>query len=121
MEDDKTTIKQLKEQVKKFHQERDWDKYHGAKELAVAAILEAAELLAPFRFKSSKEVEEIMDDPERSQAVKEELADMLNDIVTFAERYDIDLSKEFRLKLVKLAEKYPVEKARGSNKKYYEL
>jgi len=56
--DDKTNIKQLKEMVKTFCEERDWDQYHNAKDLAIGIITESSELLEHFRFKSEKEVEQ---------------------------------------------------------------
>ena len=54
--DNKTDVHKLKEIVRKFCEDRDWDQYHGAKDLATALIIEAAELLEHFRWKSEKEV-----------------------------------------------------------------
>ena len=58
--DDKTTIQDLKEKVKKFCEDRDWDKYHNAKDLAIGIITESSELLEKFRFKSEKEIEKLV-------------------------------------------------------------
>ena len=63
--DDKTNIKQLKEMVKAFCEERDWDQYHNAKDLAIGIITESSELLEHFRFKSEKEVEEVIKQKKR--------------------------------------------------------
>ncbi len=60
--DDKTNIKQLKEMVKAFCEERDWDQYHNAKDLAIGIITESSELLEHFRFKSTKEVDDLFKD-----------------------------------------------------------
>ncbi len=119
--DSETTVDELKGKVRKFCEDREWDQYHNAKDLAIDIITEAAELLEPFRFKSAQEVEEIMNDPIRSHMVKEELADVAIGVLRLAQRYKIDLSVEVADKLVEAAKKYPVGKFRGSNKKYNEL
>lgn len=118
--DDKTTLLELKEKIKKFCEDRDWNQYHGAKDLAIGIITEASELLENFRFKSEKEVEEILNSDKRKE-ITEEVADILFFVLRLAQRYDIDLSTELEEKLKKSAEKYPIEKAKGSNKKYNEL
>lgn len=118
--DHKTNIEELKEKVKIFCEERDWDQYHNAKDLAIGVITEASELLDHFRFKSKKEVEEAFSNPEKRQEISEEIADVLYFLVRLAQRYGIDLTTELTKKLEKNEKKYPVEKAKGSNKKYTE-
>jgi len=118
--DNKTNIKQLKEMVKAFCEERDWDQYHNAKDLAIGIITESSELLEHFRFKSTKEVDDLFKEKFKKDEVSEELADVLFFILRFAEKYHIDLSDELKKKLDKNVQKYPVEKAKGSNKKYTE-
>ena len=118
--DDKTNIKQLKEMVKAFCEERDWDQYHNAKDLAIGIITESSELLEHFRFKSGTEVDDLFKEKFKKDEVSEELADVLFFILRFAEKYHIDLSDELKKKLDKNVQKYPVEKAKGSNKKYTE-
>ena len=118
--DQDTNIQQLKQKIQKFCEDRDWDQYHGAKDLAIGIITEASELLENFRFKSEKEVEELMNSDKRKE-ITEELADVMFFVLRLAQRYDIDLSKELEEKIKKSAEKYPIEKAKGSNKKYTEL
>ncbi|MFH1248949.1 MAG: nucleotide pyrophosphohydrolase [archaeon] len=119
--DHKTNIQELKEKVKKFCEDRDWDQYHGAKDLAIGIITEASELLEHFRFKSEKEIEEMFKNPEKKQHISEEMADVLYFLIRLAQKYDIDLATELNKKLEKNEKKYPVEKAKGSNKKYNEL
>ncbi|MBN2042618.1 MAG: nucleotide pyrophosphohydrolase [Candidatus Aenigmarchaeota archaeon] len=119
--DHETNIHAIKEKIKEFCEERDWDQFHGAKELAVALIIEAAELLEHFRWKSDKEVEELFSDPGRKEKIKEEMADVLYFLVRLAQRYEIDLSEALENKMKINEEKYPVEKSKGSNKKYNEL
>jgi len=118
-EDDKTSVGELKNLVEKFCEERDWDQYHNAKDLAIGIITESSELLEHFRFKSIKEVEEVI--IHKKEKISEELADILFFILRLAQRYDIDLSREFQKKIQKNAKKYPIEKSKGSNKKYTEF
>jgi len=117
--DDKTSVEQLKELVKTFCEERDWDQYHNAKDLAIGIITESSELLEHFRFKSAKEVEEVI--RQKKGEISEELADVLYFVLRLAERYEIDLSEGLQKKLDKNTKKYPIEKSKGLNKKYNEL
>ncbi len=120
-EDDKTTLGELKNLVKTFCEERDWDQYHNAKDLAIGIITESSELLEHFRFKSEEEVDELFIQSLKKQEISEELVDTLYFILRFAERYNIDLSQELNKKIEKNTKKYPVEKSKGLNKKYTEL
>jgi len=119
--DNETKIHEIKDFIKKYCDERDWDQFHGAKELAIALIIESAELLEPFRFKSEKEVEELFKNPEKREHIEDEMADVLYFLFRLAQKYDIDLSEAFERKMAKSAKKYPIDKAKGSNKKYNEL
>ncbi len=119
--DSKTNVHEMKEWVRKFSEIRDWDQYHNAKDLAIGIITEASELLEHFRFKSKEEVEEMFKSTEKREALSEEMADVLYFLLRLAQRYDIDLATELNKKLEKNEKKYPVEKARGQNKKYTEL
>jgi NTP pyrophosphatase (non-canonical NTP hydrolase) len=119
--DYETNINELKEMVKKFCEDRDWNQYHNAKELAIAIITEASELLEHFRFKSEKEVDEMFNDFNKREEITEEMADILYFLIRLAQRYDVDLSTELNNKIIKNEKKYPLEKAKGSNKKYTEF
>ena len=121
MSDSDITIARLKDIVKKYCDERDWDQYHNPKDLAIGVITEASELLEHFRFKSDKEMQDMLKDPKKKEVISEEMADTLYFIVRLAQKYDIDLSDAFERKMRENTEKYPVEKAKGSNKKYNEL
>ena len=121
MTDRETRVEQLKSLVADFCTARDWDRYHGAKDLAVGIVTEAAELLDLFRFKADAEVEAALADPSRRSKAENELADVLFFVLRFAQRYGIDLTMAFERKLALNAERYPVEKAKGSNRKYTEL
>ena len=121
MVDSDTTIAELKEIVKKYCEERDWDQYHNPKDLAIGVITEASELLEPFRFKSEKQMEVMLKDSKKRREISEEMADVLYFTLRSAQKYDIDLSDAFHRKMEQNGKKYPIEKAKGSNKKYNEL
>ena len=119
--DEEKKIHELKELIQKFCEERDWDQFHGAKELAIALSIEASELLEIFRWKSPKEVEDLFKNEEKKEHIQEEMADVLYFLVRLAQKYDIDLTDALEKKMKKNDQRYPIEKARGSNKKYDEL
>jgi NTP pyrophosphatase (non-canonical NTP hydrolase) len=96
-----------------FRNERDWEQFHNAKDLALALNIEAGELLELFLWKKAEEA--------NKEKVKEELADVLSYAFLLANKYDLDV-KEIVLEKIKMnAEKYPIDKAKGSAKKYDEL
>ncbi len=119
--DHKTNINELKEKVKQFCEVRDWDQYHNAKDLAIGIITEASELLEHFRWKNGEEVEKLLKNSNKREEIGEEMADVLYFLLRLAQIYDIDLATELDKKIKKNDKKYPVGKAKGSNKKYNEL
>jgi len=118
--DNKTTIGELKEEIRKFCELRDWDQYHNAKELAIGIVTEASELLEHFRFKSENQVDAMFQNNSKKHKLTEEMADVLYFLIRLAQRYNIDLTTELENKIKKNREKYPIEKVKGSNKKYSE-
>ena len=106
-------LEELRQAIVKFSQERDWDQFHNGKDLALALSIEAAELNEAFLWKDVKDV--------NVEKVKEELADIFNYAILIAEKYDLDIKQIILDKIRQNAEKYPVEKAYGSAKKYNEL
>lgn len=121
MEDSITTISELKQKIKEFSEARDWDQFHNAKELAIALSIEASELLEHFRWIGHEEVNNKFKIPEKKKEIESELADVLVFLVRLAQMYDIDLSKSVEEKMQKNEERYSVEKAKGSCKKYNEF
>ncbi|MED1380968.1 nucleotide pyrophosphohydrolase [Bacillus mycoides] len=109
-------MQDLQKAVIKFRDERNWGQFHNAKDLAISLNLEAAELLQTFQWKSSEEATET-----KMQEMKEEMADVMIYLLMLSDKLNIDLEEAVYAKLLKNAEKYPVEKAFGSNKKYDEL
>ena len=106
-------LEDLKREIVKFTQERDWDQFHNGKDLALALSIEAAELNEAFLWKDVSEV--------NVEKVKEELADIVNYAILIADKYDLDIKQIVMDKLKRNGEKYPVDKAYGSAKKYNEL
>ena len=119
--DKETKIHELKDKIKDFCEARDWDQFHGAKDLAIGIITESAELLEHFRFKNEKEIEEMFKNPEKREHISEEMADVLYFILRLAQKYNVDVTDALNKKLEKNEKRYPVDKAKGSNKKYNEL
>jgi len=113
-------INKLQEEIKKFCSERDWDQFHNAKDLAIGISTEAAELLDIFRFKSLEEIEKMFTINGRDK-IEEELSDVLFFVLRFAQRYDINLHSSLLKKIEKNKKKYPLDKSKGSNKKYTEF
>jgi NTP pyrophosphatase (non-canonical NTP hydrolase) len=103
----------LKAKIRQFRDDRDWAQFHNAKDLALALSIEAAELLEVFLWKDAESA-----DP---QKVREELADVLMYALLLADKQGLDITQIIEDKLRLNDEKYPVEKAKGSAKKYNEL
>lgn len=108
----------LREALHRFAEERDWSQFHSPKNLAIALSVEAAELLEPFQWLKEGTLAEL--GPERLAAVSEEMVDVLLYLVMLADKLDVDLLAAARDKLEQNALKYPVEKVRGSARKYTE-
>jgi dCTP diphosphatase len=112
-------LTQLRDALREFAAERDWDQFHSPKNLASALSVEAAELLECFQWLTEEQSRNLT--PEQRLAVREELADVLNYLVRLADKLDVNLLDAAREKIAKNALKYPADKARGSIKKYSEL
>jgi NTP pyrophosphatase (non-canonical NTP hydrolase) len=117
VKDEDATVDELKAVVRRFCEARDWDQFHGAKDLAIGVITEAAELLEHFRFRSEAEAEALFDHPESRSEIEAEVADVLIFVLRLAQKYEIDLASAVESKLEANERRYPVETARGSNRK----
>lgn len=106
----------LRDRLRIFAAERDWEQFHSPKNLSMALMVEAAELLEHFQWLTEAQSAGLPADDR--QAVGEELADILLYLVRLADRVDIDLREAALLKLEKNTLKYPTERACGSTKKY---
>ena len=108
-----TDIEAMVAALREFRDERDWAQFHNAKDLAIALSVEANELLEIFLWKSPHDVE--------LDRVREELADVFAFALLLADKYGLDVRAIVEDKLAANRVKYPVEKAKGSAKKYNEL
>jgi NTP pyrophosphatase (non-canonical NTP hydrolase) len=116
---DGTGLDQLRDALRQFAAERDWDQFHSPKNLASALAVEAAELLERFQWLTEDESRRLS--AADLARVREELADVLNYLVRLADKLDVDLLEAARDKIRLNAVKYPAEKARGSARKYSEI
>jgi dCTP diphosphatase len=109
----------LRDRLRDFAAERDWEQFHSPKNLAMALAGEAGELLETFQWLT--EAQSRRPSPETLAAASEEIADVLLYLVTLSDKLGIDPVAAADRKLLANAAKYPVEKARGNAKKYTEL
>jgi len=113
------SLAEIRDRLRRFAAERDWEQYHSPKNLSMALIAEAGELVEHFQWLTEEQSKSL---PEAQKAkVKDEIADVFIYLVRLADKLDVDLFASACDKIARNAQKYPVEKARGSNKKYTEL
>lgn len=112
------TLIELRDALRGFADDRDWEQFHSPKNLAIALSVEASELLEHFTWLTQAESAQLAE--ETLLQVREEMADVLLYLVRLADRLDVDLGQAARAKIAKNALKYPVERARGSSRKYDE-
>ena len=108
-----TDIEEIINKLVEFRNEREWEQFHNPKDLALAINVEAGELLELFLWKNAGEA--------NIEKVKEELADIFAFTFLLADKYKFDVKEIILEKIKKNGEKYPVEKAKGTAKKYNEL
>ena len=111
-------LEELRTRVQAFVEERDWDRFHSPKNLAMALSVEASELVELFQWLTEEESAAL--DADRRLRVADELADVLWFLVRIADRLDIDLLEAAGRKLAANAAKYPADRVRGQAKKYDE-
>jgi dCTP diphosphatase len=113
------SLQDLAHQLSQFAQERDWQQFHSPKNLASALVVEAGELLEHFQWLTEAQSRGLPAD--KREAVGEEIADVLLYLLQLASALGIDPVQAARAKLAANALKYPVDRARGTSKKYDEL
>ena len=102
--------------ILKFRDDRDWKQFHNPKDLAISISLEAAELLEVFQWSA-----EDVTCSDKIDKIKEELADVAIYCVLMADACGLDLDEIIRQKIKRNEEKYPIEKSKGSKRKYTNL
>ncbi|MGI6418381.1 MAG: nucleotide pyrophosphohydrolase [Thermoguttaceae bacterium] len=113
MRDAETTVAQLRLIVDAFVAERDWGQFHTPKNLAMSLAIEAAELMEHFQWLTPEQSWQAAADAEKKQAIGEELSDVFSYLLALAGALKLDLASALAAKMVKNAEKYPVEHYRG--------
>lgn len=112
-------IKTLIKRIRKFNKDRDWGQFHTFKDLSLSLVLEAAEVLEHFQWKTDKEADRHV--KKNKEKLADELADVGIYLLQLADKSGVDITKAIESKMTKNAEKYPIEKSKGSAKKYTEL
>ncbi len=112
-------LEALRDQLRRFAAERDWDQFHSPKNLAMALSVEAAELVEIFQWLTEERSRDLA--PEAKAAAAEEIADVLLYLIRLCDQLGIDPVAAAQRKMAANERKYPADKARGSSKKYTEL
>jgi NTP pyrophosphatase (non-canonical NTP hydrolase) len=113
MDDRTTTLEQLRRRMRGFVRQRQWDKYHKPKNLAMSLAIEAAELMEHFQWLTHGEAAAVLDDPDRKAAVADEMADVLAYLLSLANAVEIDLASSFEAKMKRNERKYPRDSVLG--------
>jgi dCTP diphosphatase len=113
MPDSTTTVAMLRQAMARFVAERDWEKFHSPKNLAMALAAEAAELMEHFLWIDNDESRALVRDPSQRGAIADEIADAAGVIFALCNALDLDLSDAVADKMSRNVRKYPVEKCRG--------
>ena len=112
-------LREITQRIVSFRDARDWKQFHGLKDIALSLMLEAGEVGEIFQFKNDAEV------ADKLEALQERIGDELSDVLywTLLMAHDsgVDLEVAFDRKMDRNEAKYPLDKARGSNKKYTDL
>ena len=101
------SIDALQDQLREFTSERDWERFHTPKNLAMALAGEVGELVAVFQWLSPEESAEAMADLSRAERVRDEMADVLAYLLRLADVLDVDLGEALAAKMIKNAQRYP--------------
>lgn len=110
------SLEEIKELIIQFREERDWKQFHRIKDLLIGLNIEVAELQELFLWKSDNEIQQI-----KKVDIENEIADIFIFLTYICDEFDIDLKTAISNKIELNKKKYPVEKSKGSNKKYNEL
>lgn len=119
MNPDPDSLTELIKAAVAFRDERDWAQFHSPKELAISLAVESAELIQIMQWHKGEELTRVV--REKHDHLRDELADVLFSVLLLADELKVDLGRAFLEKLEKTGAKYPVEKSKGSARKYTEL
>lgn len=114
-------LEALRELLRRFATDRNWEQFHTPRNLLLALVGEVGELAELFQWISDEQAAIIMQDPDLGARIGEELADVFGYVVRLADILGIDLYEALTAKVRLNAERYPVDLARGKATKYTEL
>ncbi|MCK5212217.1 nucleotide pyrophosphohydrolase [Candidatus Parcubacteria bacterium] len=112
-------MKEITKRIVELRDERDWKQFHTPKDMALSLVLEAAEVLEHFQWKTREDVEEYI--KTHKAEIGDELADVLCWVLLMCNDLDIDIYKASLEKMEKTEKKYPIDKAKGRADKYNKL
>ena len=111
-------MKMLRDMLREFNSERDWEQFHSPKNLAMALMVETAELLEHFQWLTQEQSHHVSS--AKQEEIKEEIGDILIYLVNLADKLGIDPLEAAKTKIDKNRKKYPVSQSRGKSLKYKE-
>ena len=112
-------VEEITAKLLKFRDDRDWAQFHNPKDLAISLLLEAAEVLEHFQWKSVEEMSSYT--KANKKEISKELADVLYWVLLMSNDMDIDIKKALENKMKENNKKYPIAKAKGNHTKYHKL
>jgi NTP pyrophosphatase (non-canonical NTP hydrolase) len=112
------TLQEIKNKIKQFVKERDWEKYHSPKNLSMSIAIEAAELMEHFQWLTIEQSKRLLKNEKKRTEIEDELADIAIFILDFCNLFNIDIEKSILKKLNKSAKKYPASLVKGKAHKY---
>lgn len=113
MSDNGTTVEEMRQWMRQFVGERQWEQFHSPKNLSMSLAIEAAELMEHFQWIDVEASRQVQGNSQKMQEIGEEIADVLSYTLALANSLGIDLSEALRQKMVKNRLKYPAEQFQG--------
>jgi NTP pyrophosphatase (non-canonical NTP hydrolase) len=113
------SIREITEKILAFRDARDWKQFHNPKDMALSLVLEAAEVMEHFQWKSKEEIDTYI--VEHKKEIADDLADVFYWVLLISHDLNINIAEASKEKLAEADKKYPVEKAKGTHTKYTEL
>ncbi len=114
-------FQEIKEKIKQFVKERDWEQYHSPKNLSMSISIETAELMEHFQWLTIEQSKELLKDRKKRIEIEDEIADIAIYVLDFCNIFNIDFEKIVAAKLRKNKKKYPIRLSKGKTNKYTEF
>ena len=111
-------MEKLKKRLLKFAKDRDWEKFHTPKNMAMSLSCEVAELLEHFVWLTEEESTQVMKDPQKAEAIRQEIGDVMNNIVYLADLLGVDPIQAAHDKIPFNEKKYPIDAAQEFSRRH---